>query len=165
MLFWITKCAIWWKYSRARLAHQIFFFPKMAEFWTLVDKDSLTQRFSFVKKLFFLSFYPPWTDSLWKTDDPAVSWRSVEQRCNLAQKWPFSSPNRRGQTLTKFKNILYGVYWDQYQDSKIFATYCFWAQTGMDSKSLSVFSLGHEQMWNFRPGFDLKRGSDLESSV
>jgi hypothetical protein len=38
-----------------------------------------------------------------------VSWRYVEQRCNLAQKWPFSSPNRRGQTLTKFKNILYRV--------------------------------------------------------
>jgi hypothetical protein len=75
-------------------------------------------RFSFVKKLFFLSFYPPWTDSLWKTEDPAISGRSVEQRCNLAQKWPFSSPSRRGQTLTKFKNILYGVYWNLYQGFK-----------------------------------------------
>jgi hypothetical protein len=75
-------------------------------------------RFSFVKKPFFLSVYSPWTDSLWKNDDPAVSWRSTEQRCNLAQKWPFSSPNRRGQTLIKFKNILYGVYWDQYQGFK-----------------------------------------------
>jgi hypothetical protein len=25
MLFWIPQCAIWWKYSRARLAHPIFF--------------------------------------------------------------------------------------------------------------------------------------------
>jgi hypothetical protein len=80
-------------------------------------------RFSFDKKLFFLSFYPPWTDSLWKTEDSVVSWRSVEQRCNLAQKWSFWSPNGRGQPLTKFKNILYGVYWDQYQG---FKTPAFW---------------------------------------
>jgi hypothetical protein len=33
------------------------------------------------------------------------------------------SPNRRGQNLTKFKNILYGVYWNQYQG---FKTPAFW---------------------------------------
>jgi hypothetical protein len=53
----------------------------------------------------------------------AVSWRSVKQKCNLAHKWPSSSLNRRGQTLTKFKNIFYGVYWDQYQGLK---TPVFW---------------------------------------
>jgi hypothetical protein len=33
------------------------------------------------------------------------------------------SSDRRGQTLTKFKNIFYGVYWDQYQG---FKTPAFW---------------------------------------
>jgi hypothetical protein len=65
--------------------------------------------------LFIDSFVPPGVS---KTEDPAVSWRSVEQMCNLAQKWQFSSPNKRSQTLIKFKNVLYGVYWDQYQGVK-----------------------------------------------
>jgi hypothetical protein len=94
-------------------------------------------RFLFVKKLCFLSFNPPWTDSLWKTEDSAVSWRSVEQRCNLAQKWQFSSPNRRGQTLTKLKNILYGVYWDQYKG--LFETPAFWLNVFFSKSRFTLF--------------------------
>jgi hypothetical protein len=33
------------------------------------------------------------------------------------------SSDRSGQTLNKFKNIFYGVYWDQYQG---FKTPAFW---------------------------------------
>jgi hypothetical protein len=95
------------KYSEKLLKTPIFFFLKMVKFWTLVDQDFLTTDIKSLKNcFFFVSTHPGQIHC----EKPAVSWRSVEQRCNLAQKWPFSSPNRRAQTLTKLKNILYGVY-------------------------------------------------------
>jgi hypothetical protein len=41
----------------------------------------------------------------------------------LGPKMAIFEPQQDGQTLTKFKNILSGVYWDQYQG---FKTPVFW---------------------------------------
>jgi hypothetical protein len=67
--------------------------------------------------------FPSWTDLLRKYELPAVSWHFVEQRCNLAifsSKMAIFVAQKKG---SKFKNISYCVYWDQYQD---FETPDFW---------------------------------------
>jgi hypothetical protein len=73
--------------------------------------------------LFFLSFYPPWTDSGLKKRRFSSFLAFCRTMVQLGPKLAIFEPQQEGQTLTKFKNILYGIYWDQYQG---FKTPAFW---------------------------------------
>jgi hypothetical protein len=77
----------------------------MAEFWTFVDQDFLTTDFHSSKSCFFLV-----STHLRLIHCEKPTMQLFSGVLQLSPKMGFSSPNRRGQTLTKFKNILYGVY-------------------------------------------------------
>jgi hypothetical protein len=90
---------------------------KIALILTLVDQDFLTTDFHSSKSSFFLVSSHPVKN---RSSSSFLAFSKI--KVQLGPKMAIFLLGR-GQTLTKFKNILHGVYWDQYQG---FKTPAFW---------------------------------------